>query len=181
MTVTGLVAPSDVATSLTEREGRALAELADGKVVLELGAWQGASTIWMAQTAEVVHSVDHHNGDAQAGEGWTLPPYLRNLTRYGVRNKVVIHIGTFAQVLPYLAPFSFDLVFVDGFHTYEQVAADILLCSDTLDPDGTIAFHDYTRDGMQSGGVEFGVKRAVDEWLDGEPDRIIDSLAIVEM
>jgi predicted O-methyltransferase YrrM len=167
-----------VMTSLTENEGRRLAELADGKVVLELGAWQGASTIWMAQTAEVVHSVDHHKGDEHAGCGWTLPHYLRNLDRYGLGGKVVIHMGTFDQVLPYLAPFSFDVVFLDGFHTYEQVTADLALCSDVLEPDGTLAVHDYTRDGMQSGGVEFGVKKAVDERHGRDPDELVDSLAI---
>ena len=55
--------PADIATSMSEMELDKLADLAQGKRVLEIGARVGASTVAMARVAESVHSVDWHQGD----------------------------------------------------------------------------------------------------------------------
>jgi hypothetical protein len=64
--------PHNVAGWLTEDEGRELAELAEGKVVLEIGAYCGRSTICLAQKAVTVAVVDTFDGRATSQPGNTL-------------------------------------------------------------------------------------------------------------
>jgi SAM-dependent methyltransferase len=165
------VFPEDVDSTISENEGRALAELARDRVVLELGAWLGRSTVCIAQTAAQLVSVDLHRGDEHSGKASTLPGFMQSLDRYGLAERVVTVVGRFEDVLPLLAPASFDLVFLDGFHSYEQVSADIGLARRLVKPGGAMAFHDYGVD-------EFGVTRAVDEAF-GQPSQIVDTLAVV--
>jgi len=170
----GFVFPRDIESSLSEDEGRALAALAKDLVVLELGAWLGCSTICLGQTAKTVVSVDWHQGDAhaaRAGRASTLPGYLQSLERYGLSDRVVTVVSRFEEVLPLLADHAFDLVFVDGFHSYEQVRSDIRAFRRLLRPGGCLAFHDY-------GVAGFGVTRAVDEAF-GRPDDIVGTLAVL--
>lgn len=154
--------PADIPSAVTQPECQALAELAQNKLVLELGAWQGRTTVCLAQTAAVLHSVDWHQGDPHAGEASTLAPYLNNLHRYGL-DTVVVHIGRFETVLPALNPHHFDLVFLDGYHTYDAVKADIERALRVLRPGGTLACHDYGVQASSHGGDQFGVTQAVDE------------------
>jgi predicted O-methyltransferase YrrM len=170
----GFLFPRDIQSSLTEEEGKKLAELAKGRVVLELGAWLGRSTVCLGQTAKTVVSIDWHQGDAhaaRAGRASTLPGYLRSLERYGLSDRVVTVVSRFEEVLPFLADDSFDLVFLDGFHSYEQVSADIQSLRRLVRPGGWFAFHDY-------GVARFGVTRAVDEAF-GRPLDVVGTLAVV--
>lgn len=73
-----------IPTAMTERELGCLAELARDKIVLEMGAQYGASTVAMARTAARLCSVDWHRGDPQAGYTPTLGPFLANLDRHGL-------------------------------------------------------------------------------------------------
>jgi predicted O-methyltransferase YrrM len=174
-----IIIPVDVESSLTHDECVALAELADGKTTLELGAWRGRSTICMAQTARRLVSVDWHYGDAHAGYLPTLGEYWANLHRYGLAKRVITIIGRFEQALPLLAEDTFELVFLDGFHSYEQVKADIELLKPLAHRDATVAFHDYMVAGSSRGGPGFGVTHAVEETF-GSPSRVVDTLAIFE-
>jgi hypothetical protein len=62
--------PTDVRGWLTPKEGETLAQLAEGKLVLEIGSYHGLSTICMAQTAKMVHAIDWCRGErGQAGDG----------------------------------------------------------------------------------------------------------------
>lgn len=165
--------PIRIPTSLTEDEQQCIAELARGRVVLEVGAQRGASTIAMAREADLVHSVDWHRGDPDAGEGDTLLEYWRNLHVYGVRDRVVTHVGDAADVLPSLRPASFAGAFLDGCHREEAVRRDIALVEPLLQPGAWFAFHDYGR---------FGVAPAVDDLVRraGGKLRLVDSIAVVE-
>jgi predicted O-methyltransferase YrrM len=169
-----LSGPIDIPTALTASEQRCLAELARGRVVLEVGAQHGASTVAMAREAELVHSVDWHRGDPDAGEGDTLLQYWRNLHVYGVRDRVVAHVGDAVVVLPSLRPRSFAGAFLDGCHREEAVRRDIALVEPLVEPGGWLAFHDYGR---------FGVAPAVDELVEraGSTMRLVESVAVVEL
>jgi predicted O-methyltransferase YrrM len=161
----------DIPTALTEPERRCLADLARGRVVLEVGAQLGASTVVMAREARLVHSVDWHRGDPVAGEGETLLGYWRNLHVYGVRDRVVAHVGDVSAVLPSLRPAYFDGVFVDGCHEEDAVRRDIALVEPLVAADGWFAFHDYGR---------FAVAPSVDEFaerLRADLD-LVDSIAV---
>jgi hypothetical protein len=162
----------EILTALTENEQRCLAELARGRVVLEVGAQRGASTVAMAREAEVVHSVDWHRGDPDAGEGDTLLEYWRNLHAYGVRDRVVAHIGDAAAVLPALRPHAFAGAFLDGCHEEAAVRRDLALIEPLVEPGGWLAFHDYGR---------FGVAPVVDGFVErsGGVLTLVDSIAVI--
>lgn len=151
----------DIPSALTREECSALATACAGKVVLEIGSQFGRSTIALASAASRVHAVDWHKGDAHAGHSDTFKPFLENLERHGVRNKVVVHLGTSEQIAPILKPASFDLVFIDAFHERSAVEKDAALCLPLVRPGGIIAFHDYGVT-MSSNGIAFGVTEAVD-------------------
>jgi SAM-dependent methyltransferase len=93
----------------------------------------------------VVHSVDWHRGDKDAGWTDSLPVFVENLCRHGVADSVVVHVGAFAAVLPLLVPGRFDLVFVDGAHDFASVAGDVAEALRLVKPGGAVALHDWGR------------------------------------
>lgn len=155
-------------TSMRPEELDALRELSRHKIVLELGAFVGGSTVVMAETATLVFSVDWHKGDPHAGEADTLQEYLENIRH--VREKVIPIIGRFEDVLPMLRSRKFDLILIDGYHTVDAVTHDLSHALRLVAPRGVIALHDY--------GL-FEVKEACDR-LGVTPSRVIHTLAIVE-
>jgi predicted O-methyltransferase YrrM len=169
--------PADIDSSLDELEGRMLAALAEGKTVLELGAWLGRSTVCLGQTASIVISCDWHQGDAHAGQIPTLAPYLRNLHRYGLFGRVVPVIGRFDHILPALQDDYFGLIFLDGFHSYEAVRDDTERLLPKLAHGGVLVFHDYGVEASSAGGEPFGVTAALDEMFSGFD--VVGTLAIV--
>lgn len=154
-------------TSLDERAF--LADLAAGRSVLEVGSWHGGSLAALAETAQVVHSIDWHRGmddRRPEPEADTLPHLWANVRHL---SNIVLHVGTTSQVAPGLRSRLFDLIFVDGTHTKEAVLRDVALLRRTLTPGGTFAFHDY--------GLGFGVEDAVNE-LWGKPRMVFQSVAV---
>ena len=162
----------DVPSSLTEGECRLLAKLAQDREALEVGSWFGRSTIALASGARMVHAVDWHRGDEHTGPLGTLNPFLRNLARYGVRDRVVVHVGRVEEVAPVLRDDRFDVVFVDGYHTADAVRRDVDLVLRTVRDGGKLAFHDFGR-------PEYGVSEVVGE-LGAEP-QVVDTIAVVDV
>jgi hypothetical protein len=175
--------PEDVDGWLHDREGRELTRLADGKDVLEIGAYCGKSTICLARTARSVLAVDPFDGRGTPAPGDTARRFRDNVERYGVADRVTARAGTSADVLPDLPARSFDLVFIDGAHDADSVRADIALSLPLLRPGGLIVFHDYrlyageVNDGLWNPGVT----AAVGEFLAGGAELLarVDSLAVV--
>ena len=88
-----------IPTSLTPAETAKLRELAEGKVVLEVGSAYGYSAIHMAQAgARHVFAVDPHAGELPN----SLAVMQRNLVTHGVAEKVTILLGFSQAVLPAL-------------------------------------------------------------------------------
>jgi predicted O-methyltransferase YrrM len=155
----------DVPSAVTLAECRRLGELARGKRVLELGSYFGRSTIALASTATLVHSVDLHPAeDINGGQRSTVAPFLENLERYDVRHKVIVHVGFSQLILPELPAASFDLAFLDAQHQREAVEEDVQLVLPLLRPGATLAFHDYGVPGVEHDGRwdPFGVTEVVD-------------------
>lgn len=159
-----------IPTSISDDEVARLVELAAGKVVLEIGSYLGHSTVAMAHVAERVYAVDWHRGDAHAGSEETMHPFLDNLEANGVRDKVIAHIGRSEDILPLFRAGSFDMAFIDAYHTTEAVLRDIDMVMPLVHVHGIVAFHDY-------GDERFGVTEAVDG-LD-EPVELTGTLAVV--
>ena len=134
--------PEDVTGWLTPSEGAALAELARGKRVLEIGSYHGRSTICMAQVAEHVTVIDWGQGDDSAGREPSTLALLANLVHYGVRGRVYVHAASVAEAGALLPDAAYDLVFIDGAHDETSVRADLELARRVVKPGGVIAMHD---------------------------------------
>lgn len=176
----------EIPSAVTERECRRLAELAEGRPVLEVGTYLGRSTIALASTAEVVHTVDFHPPDHLTREvESTLPAFLHNLDRYELRHKVVVHFGFSQETLPALREEWFDLAFIDGQHQREPVEEDIGLVLPHLANTAILAFHDYGRAGVHTaeGWDDFHVTEVVDEFARrrGVDVEVVDTLAVLRL
>ena len=128
-----------ILSSLTHTEAAVLAGLAAGKIVLEIGAAFGFSTITMAKTADYLVSVDFHEHMP------SLADMLANLLEYGVADRVRVLVDDSRIALPKLLSDGdrFDLVFIDGDHSESGVRYDAELGCAILRPGGLLAFHDY--------------------------------------
>lgn len=166
--------PNDVDGWLLRSEGKALADLCAGKRVLEIGSYCGLSTICIARTAKHVTAVDYFDGRGTPNPRDTLPEFKDNINRYGVSEKISIEHPDSLTSGELPRP-EFDLVFIDGAHDYEAVAADVVKALNLLAPGGLLAFHDYKHP------CHPGVERAVDDLLldGGELLSTTDTLAVV--
>lgn len=168
-------------------ELQSLVELAAGKDVLEIGAFQGLSAWGMAITAHSVFSVDTFSansaGQQQMGHLTTLDDYLRAVSRY--RN-VHHFVGTSEQAHAqaqtrndengsFVPHGQFDMIFIDAMHTREDVLADLQRWYPRVKDGGILAMHDYDH-------FDFpGVKLAADEFFGKElPNRVVTLAWIVK-
>jgi SAM-dependent methyltransferase len=164
---------------LRYEEGAALAEMARGKRVLEVGSYRGLSTVCIARTADYIVSVDTHDGRGTAIPQGTLAALKANLKRYEVADRVAVHrmtLGRFSESwIKVVDPVLFDLVFIDGDHSRDAVESDIRHALPLLAPGGLIAFHDYCNH------ADPGVAEAVDALIGrgGELVSLVESLAVV--
>lgn len=163
-----VVIPSAISPDETAR----LVQVATGQCVLEMGAQYGYSTLVMAEVAKVVHSVDWHRGDKQAGYSRTLEAFLTNIEDHPHRDRIVVHVGRFEDVLPVLRFDAFDVVFLDGHHDADPVAHDVKALWPLLKWDGILAMHDW---GLF--GVEEGYRRGLFNAPD--PFAVVGTLALV--
>lgn len=152
---------------LSHNEAAELARLAAGKVVLELGAWKGRSTVALASTAMYVVSVDAHKPFVSFAERYdedVLPDYLDNVRP--LPNVGIVVAGfSFSSLFD---PNAFGLVFIDGLHDLTNVTNDWMLGTRF---NATVALHDWGK---------YEVQKAVERLETGPPDYVVDTLAVFE-
>lgn len=150
---------------LSSVEATRLAELARGKRVLELGAFKGRSTVAMAVTAEVVVSVDWHQGDIHTKTKMqsSLSEYTENIKPYP---NIVPLVGRFEDIVPTLIANQFDMVFVDGQHDRESVQRDFMFA--LLFSPKVIAVHDWGLFAVEPALTDMGMT----------PDEVVETLAV---
>lgn len=174
--------PLTVCGLIENEEAEALFALAAGKRVIEFGAYHGYSALCMAQSAELVVTVDSHAKEPPYGAKWKADAHRdnvgtmwENILRHDMMHKIVPVLGPghwAAQKV--LRPGEFEFGFVDAMHTYEAVVLDIAAMETLLKPGSKIAFHDYNE--------RFpGVVKAVEGWRAGRPIEVIKSLAVVTL
>lgn len=149
---------------MSDLESQALAEVCRDKVVLELGAYKGRSTVCIAQVAKKVVSVDRHTGDTHTHSADTLPEYLRNIADYP---NVVPVIADFKLLDQMFTPGYFDVVLVDGSHTLEDATRDFELAKRV---GHTILAHDWDGFEVNAAAKAAGLR----------PTHLINTLAILE-
>ena len=89
-----------------------------------------------------------------------LRPARRHLRRRRLLRYVDLVQGDSSTVIRSL-PGRFDVVFLDGDHSYEGVAADLDALAERVVRGGVVLFHDFYHDKNETG--EYGVRRAVEE------------------
>jgi predicted O-methyltransferase YrrM len=134
-------------SSVTDAEIAKLRELAEDNMVLEIGTAYGYATCQMAQVATHVVTVDPHMGYGTLGD--SLPVAQQNIRELGLAGRVSVMVGKSQDFLPMLSEVvetRFDLVFVDGDHSFAAVKRDLLEAQKILTLDGVLAVHDYGED-----------------------------------
>ena len=122
--------------------------LKDVKAVLEIGTGPGRSTKVLAQLfpKAMVHTLDVPDSDPyfkQSWQGRNSGQFEKEIVKNTNFENVVRHrINSF--FLPSLdMPKKFELILVDGSHTYPAVAWDIMYAYGAISPGGFLFVHDY--------------------------------------
>ena len=157
--------------------------LPEGLLMAEIGSYTGESLMFWLQKASQVICIDRWTDYSEFVGGttgrmvidcmdWVEHEFDRIASQYG--DRVVKVLGDSVEVAARCPAASFDLVYLDAGHTYEQVVADILAWAPAVKPDGLLAGHDYDT-------LRAGVHQAVDDLL-GEPEQLYpDSTWVVTM
>lgn len=160
-----------MSTSIQDVEIAELQRLAKDARVLEVGSAFGYSAIAMALAgASQVMAVDPHWAHNSLGQ------MKSNAIAYGVAGPVDCLVGTSREILPALSDASFDLMFIDGDHTYDGCAYDIMHGFRLVRPGGHIAVHDYGEDCCCP-----GVRQAVNLMIPAGPTGQHGTLFVVEV
>ncbi len=133
--------------------------------ILEVGSWAGGSAVTWARALQQrglpgrVYCVDHwkqrfdlavnrlpvYSEMARAVDANVIEAlFHHNVSAAGIADRIVVLRGAARDVLPALAPGSFDLVFIDGSHLHRDVVEDLgnatalvraggILCGDDLE------------------------------------------------
>lgn len=111
-------------------------------VVVEIGSFQGKSTIYLALANNLVYAIDPHQGVFSGGK--TKPTYaafLHNLQAAGVSQKVKPFMTTSAKAAQnWKQPIK--LLFIDGLHDETNARGDFELWFPFLVDAGVVAMHD---------------------------------------
>lgn len=129
--------------------------------VLELGSFEGRSTLLFALSGRTVHAVDAWStetlGDKESAEA-VFRHFKENIQRADVEALVSIHRGLTHEVgKNWTVPGA--ILFVDAGHEYEDVRDDLNIWTPHLLPDGLLLMHDVL------GGRRVSVVRAASEVL----------------
>ena len=167
--------PQDVRGWLTLREANKLLQEATAKTVFEIGTFCGRSAITMAQSAKHVRCIDPFLVCATTfcdGEH-VYDEFVRNTIRYGVGDKIGVHIGK-VQDVAHLLLREFQFGFIDGAHDEGSVLFDISVAEKILLPGSRLAFHDYSQHWPE-------VVRAVDSWRGDRAFTVVDDLIVFQL
>jgi beta-1,4-mannosyl-glycoprotein beta-1,4-N-acetylglucosaminyltransferase len=154
---------------ISDVEAKKIASRArDAKVIIEVGSWHGKSTRALADnTPGKVYAIDHWLGSkAEPGTHASAMRLDGDHAFLEFQKNLFDHI-TSGKVLPLRMSslnaagllrekgIKADMIFIDGGHEYEEVAADIRAYLPLLSESGIICGHDYS--------TWPGVTKAVDE------------------
>lgn len=147
-------------TQLAELRGK------PGLRYLEIGVFEGRSLLWMFENvltdpSSRVTAIDVFAGDYEQ-------TFDANIQASGHGDQVTKLEGPSQRELRALSPDSFDIIYIDGSHTADDVLADAVLSWDLLADGGLLIFDDYGWTGRPSGRslpVELIPRLAVDAFV----------------
>ncbi|MCY4643877.1 MAG: class I SAM-dependent methyltransferase [Bacteriovoracales bacterium] len=142
-------------------EGRAFYHIAkscsDGSAIVEIGSWQGKSTVWIAKGIKAsqkeikFYAIDPHIGSKEHQKGekvWTFEKFKENMAKASVEDVVTPLVKYSDDALKDVER-GIDFLFIDGAHDYESVKNDFVGWFPKVNDGGMIAFHDSTWPGVK--------------------------------
>lgn len=110
---------------------------------LEIGVYEGRSVVWMVENV-----LTHPSSRLVGIDIFAEPPDLEerfraNLARSGFRGKSTVLKGPSQRMLRPLELDSFDIIYIDGSHTLDDVLMDSTLSWDLLKREGLLIQDDY--------------------------------------
>ena len=127
--------------------------LSEGLVMCEIGVFKGEfSEILLNTNPKELHLIDPFEGPMYSGDKdgqnivWTnLSEDFERLTnKYKEDSRVVLHKGYSQNVLETFVDSYFDLIYIDGDHTYQAVKSDLNTAKRKVTEGGLICGHDFT-------------------------------------
>ncbi len=145
---------------------------------LEIGSFEGMSTIWMLENILTEESSQIFCIDAWAE--WTGDAFVRfvsNINKTGLKDKVHIVKGDSSEELRIFPKEHFDFIYVDGNHDEKAVIKDAIGSFRILKKGGIIAFDDYLLgisypNSPGSKAMNGSTKKAIDYFLDVFQDEL---------
>ena len=143
--------------------------------IVELGAWTGLTTSYLAAACDVrgasrVHAVDTFEGTKEGGShydsvarfgGNTFNAFQQQIRRAGVAHRVETLTGYSAEMADRYRGRPIRMLLIDADHSYNGVRDDFACWAPLVRPGGLIVFHDYCMP---------EVARFVDQAVRSDPD-----------
>ncbi len=132
---------------------------------LQVGVFEGRSLLWVLENV-----LTHPTSELTGIDIEISPTLLANLENSGQADRVTILHGPSQVELRKLPTESFDIIYIDGSHTPDDVLADAVLSWELLKTGGLVIFDDYKWDGSYyTGGgplpVELLPRSAIESFI----------------
>ena len=145
---------------------------------LEIGSFEGMSTIWMLEN--ILTNKESRLFCIDAWAEWTGDAFVRfveNINKTGLKDKVRIVKGDSSEELRIFPKEYFDFIYVDGDHDEKAVIKDAIGSFRVLKKGGIIAFDDYLLgirypNSPGSKAMNGSTKKAIDYFLDVFQDEL---------
>ena len=145
---------------------------------LEIGSFEGMSTIWMLEN--ILTNKESRLFCIDAWAEWTGGAFVRfieNINKSGFKNKVDIIKGDSSTYLSIFPDNYFDFIYIDGNHDEKAVIKDAISSFRIIKKGGIITFDDYLLgirypDSPGSKAMNGSTKRAIDYFLDVFQDEL---------
>ena len=119
------------------------------KIVLELGAWYGASTIWLAQACKEngegkVFVIDNFSQSFSLG---VEELFRQNIIDFKLSEYVDLrYLNQKSEEVKWDMTLEIDFMFLDGGHSYTQCKKDFEKYRNLMRQNGLLIIHDYVHD-----------------------------------
>jgi len=114
---------------------------------LEVGVWEGRSFFWMLDNV-----LTHPTSSATGIDIFVHEHLVENLERSGAGDRAEILQGYSQVELRKLPAETYDVIYIDGSHTADDVLEDMVLAWPLLEPGGLMILDDYGWDGAENAG-----------------------------
>lgn len=143
--------------------------------ILEIGVFEGSFSDFLFKEMQPteLHLIDlfegiMFSGNVDGNNGRTVDIGKQHTllkTKYAEAKNVFIEKGKSVEILQTFPDNYFDIIYIDGDHSYEGVTKDLQLSYKKIKNNGWVCGHDYEMNMAKAHNFyNFGVKRAVDEF-----------------